>query len=180
MGAAGSEARKTGFGVLLDTKNFFLRNRNIKQAASTLHPLPPGTLVLNCSIHEQRAKMPRWQESDSPFPWFQLCSHQRHGGRERRGLVAGNQTLVELGCWVVGEAVFSSSITGAPYSLLGARLLPIGRFFARAWGVSVSVGEERGRLREGKQNRSELQGSGRIRTHDPNPLLGYRPRSLTI
>lgn len=46
--AAWSEARETGFGVLLDMKNFFfflVRNRNIKQAASTPptpHPRESG------------------------------------------------------------------------------------------------------------------------------------------
>lgn len=57
MEAAQSGASKAGFGILLDVKLlsfflFFLKEQKFK--AILQQPLPLGSLVLNCSIHEQR------------------------------------------------------------------------------------------------------------------------------
>lgn len=73
--------------------------------------------------------------------------------------MAGNQTLVELGCWVVREA------SRRPFFLAWCQTLA-------NWPQvdSVSVGEK-GRLRKGKQNRPGHQGSIWIRTHDPQPSV---------
>lgn len=119
VGAAWSGARETGLGVLLDTKYFFFFKEQ-KYKASCQQPLPLGTLVLNCSIHEQRCLGGR---NPTPLsPGSRAVSTGCTGGRAWGGLVTGNQTLVELGCRVMTAATFSSLITGDPSSHLGATL----------------------------------------------------------
>lgn len=106
MGTAWSGARETGCGVLLDVKIFF---KDQKYKAICQQPLPLGNLVLNHSIHEQRCL-----GSKNLTPLSAVCSGVPTDcmGAGRKGLVAGNQTLGEQGCWVVRAATFSL-VTGA-------------------------------------------------------------------
>lgn len=102
MGATWSGARETGFGVLLDIKIFF---KEQKYKAICQQPLPLGNLVLNHSIHEQRCLGGGNLTLLSPV--CRVVPTGCMGRRERGGLVAGNQTLGERGCWVVRAATFS-------------------------------------------------------------------------
>ena len=85
--------------------------------------------MLNHSIHEQRCI-----GSKNLIPLSSVSSAVPTDcmGAGRKGLVAGNQTLGEQGCWVVRAATFSSLVTGVLFPRLGTRVLMIGCSFALA------------------------------------------------
>ena len=145
MGTAWSGARETGCGVLLDVKIFF---KEQKYKAICQQPLPLGNLVLNHSIHEQRCL---GSKNLTPLSAVSSVVPTDCMGAGRRGLVAGNQTLGEQGCWVVRAATFSSLVTGILFPRLGTRVLMIGCSFALALSCLHLLSFQRDENSEGNE-----------------------------